>query len=106
MNDIFQRKAVSYNSKSQIDFTGPNVNSEYFVIGSLRYITVEVWDMVPNGIKNVNDIKTFKNNIRKWKPTNCHCKLCIDCNSRVGHINTFNPFQHSICGETGWLFYY
>ena len=42
MNDIFQRKAISYNSKSQIGFTGPNVNSEYFVIGSLRYITVKV----------------------------------------------------------------
>ena len=29
INDIFQPRAVSYNLKSQIDFTRPNVNSEH-----------------------------------------------------------------------------
>ena len=63
MNDISKRRAVTYNLRSQIDFTRPNV---------------KVWDMVPNDIKNVNEIETFKNNIRKWKPVNCYCKLCLD----------------------------
>ena len=35
----------------------------------------EAWDMVPNDMKNVNDIKTFKNDIRKWELTNYHFKL-------------------------------
>ena len=43
----------------------PNVNSEYFGINSLRYMAAKVWDMVPNDIKNVNDIESFKNKIRK-----------------------------------------
>ena len=68
MNDIFQPGAVSYNLSSQIDFTRPNVNSEHFGISCLRYMAPNVWDMVPNDMKNVNDIETFKNNIRKWKP--------------------------------------
>ena len=68
MNYIFQPRAVSYNLRSQIDFTRPNVNSEHFGISSLRYMAPKVWDMVPNDMKNVNDIETFKNNIRKWKP--------------------------------------
>ena len=51
----------------------------------------KVWDMVPNDMKNVNDIETFKNNIRKWKPVNCHCKLCLDYVSCVGYVNTFLP---------------
>ena len=54
MNDIFQRRAVSYNLRSRIDFTRPNLNSEHFGISSLRYIAAKVWDMVPNEIKNVN----------------------------------------------------
>ena len=65
MNDIFQPRAVSYNLRSQIDFTRPNVNSEYFGISSLRYMAAKVWNMVPNDMKNVNEIGTFKNNIRK-----------------------------------------
>ena len=42
-----------------------------------------VWDMVPNDVKNVNGIETFKSNIR-----NCHCKLCLDYVSCVGYVNT------------------
>ena len=89
MNDIFQPRAVRYNLRSQIDFTRPNVNSEHFEISSLRYMAAKVWDMVPNDMKNVNEIETFKNNFRKWKPVNCHCKLCLDYVSCVGHVNTF-----------------
>ena len=89
MNDIFQPRAVSYNLRSQIDFTRSNVNSKHFRISSLRYMTAKVWDMVPNNMKNVNYIEVFKNNIKKWKPLNCHCKLCLDQVSYVGYVNTF-----------------
>ena len=77
MNDIFQPRAVSYNLRSQIDFTRPNVNSKHFRISSLKNMTAKVWDMVPNDMKNVNYIEVFKNNVKKWKPVNCHCKLCF-----------------------------
>ena len=67
MNDIFQLRAVSYSLRSQTDLARPNVNSKHFGISSLRYMAAKVWDMVPNDMKNVNDIETFKNNIIKWK---------------------------------------
>ena len=89
MNDIFQPRAVSYNLRSLIDFTRPNVNSKHFGISYLRYMAVKVWDMVPNEMKNVNEIESFKNNIRKWEPVNCYCKLCLDYVSCVGYVNTF-----------------
>ena len=57
INDIFQPRAVSYNLRSQINFTRPNLNSEHFGIRSLRYMAAKVWDMVPNDMKNVNDIE-------------------------------------------------
>ena len=74
LNDIFQPKVVRYNLRSQIDFTRPSVNSEHFGISSLRYMAAKDWDMEPNDMKNVNEIETFKNSIRKWKPVNCRCK--------------------------------
>ena len=89
MNDIFQSRAASYNLRSQIDFTRPNVNSEHLRISSLRYMAAKVWVMVPNDMKNVNDIEISKNNIGKWKPVNCHCKLCLGYVSCVGYVNIF-----------------
>ena len=42
-------EAVSYNLRSQIDFTRPrNVNSEHFGISSLR-MAAKIWGMVPDG---------------------------------------------------------
>ena len=91
MNDTFQPRAVSYNLRSQIDFTRSNVISEHFGISSIRYMAAKVWDMVTKDMKNANNIKTFKNNIRKWKAVNYHCKLCLDYVSCVGNVNTFYP---------------
>ena len=51
MNDIFLPRAVSYNLRSQIDLTRPNVNSEHFGISSLRHMTAKVWGMAPNDMK-------------------------------------------------------
>ena len=42
MKDIFPSRAVSYNLRSQIDFTWPKTNSEHFGINSLRYMALEV----------------------------------------------------------------
>ena len=61
--NVFQPRAVSYNLRSLIDFTRSYIISEHFGITSLRSIAAKVWDMVPNDMKNVNDIETFKNNI-------------------------------------------
>ena len=60
MNDIFLPRAVSYNLRSQIELTRPNVTSEHFGINSLRYMTAKVLGMEPNDIKNVNNIKVSK----------------------------------------------
>ena len=99
MNDIFQPRAVSYNLRSQIDCTRPNVNFEHFGINSLRYMAAKVWDMVPNDMKKVNDIESFKTNIRKWKQVNCHCKLCLDYVSCVGYVNAFQASNQEFFRE-------
>ena len=69
MKDIFQLRALSYSLRSQTDFTRPNINSDYFGISSLRYLAAKVLGMVPNDMKNLNNIETFRNNIIKWEPT-------------------------------------
>ena len=57
-NDIFQLRAVSYNLRPQINFTRPNIRSILESI-LLDYMAAKILDMVPNDMKNVNDIKIF-----------------------------------------------
>ena len=60
INDILQPRAVSFNKlSSQIDCTKANANSKHIGINSRRYMTGKVWDLVPNGIGNVNNNATF-----------------------------------------------
>ena len=42
-----------------------SANLEHFEINSVRYITANVWDIVPSNLKNTKDIETFKNSMRK-----------------------------------------
>ena len=56
MNDTFQPRAVSYNLRSQTDFTRPKVNSDRFGINSLGFMAEKVWGMVPNEMKNINEL--------------------------------------------------
>ena len=93
MNDFFQPGAVSYNLRSQINFTRPNLNSEHFGISSLRHMAAKVWDMAPNDRKNVNHIGIFKSNIgvglsvRKVKARcgELHLRLCGSPSCLSGH---------------------
>ena len=32
-------------------------------------------DMLPDDYKDIDNLNTFKNKIKKWKPKNCPCRL-------------------------------
>ena len=35
-----------------------------------------IWDVVPNNLKETNSLEVFKQAIRIWQPENCSCQLC------------------------------
>ena len=43
--------------------------------------------MVPAEIKESTTVEIFKNEIKKWVPENCDCKLCQDYINSVGFAN-------------------
>ena len=32
--------------------------------------------MIPDDYEDIDNLNTFKNEIEKWKPENCPCRLC------------------------------
>ena len=85
MYDIFERREVRYNLRSQTDFSGHNVNTVNYGINSLKMFATKVWNLVPQEIKESSSIEDLKINIRKWKP-NCECYLCKKYVKHVGFV--------------------
>ena len=45
-------------------------------VGTLRFLAPKMWDMIPSDMKNSSSLPPFKDNIKKWIPHNCPCRLC------------------------------
>ena len=43
---------------------------------SLAYLVPKIWELVRNEMKNLESLTAFKTAIKKWKTTNCPCRLC------------------------------
>ena len=63
--DIFPLRSTEYNIRCQIDFSVTSINNTDFGLNSLRYFASKVWNMVLLELKNLNNIKIFKSEIKK-----------------------------------------
>ena len=45
------------------------------------------WNMIPDDIKNVTSFNEFKTRIKRWKPTNCTCRLCKTYVNGIGFVD-------------------
>ena len=53
-----------------------NVHSTQYGTESIGYLGAKIWDLVPVHTKDLKDLSTFKNQIKKWIPKDCQCRLC------------------------------
>ena len=77
MNYIFQARSSNYASRN------PNNLSHYrpsnqvtFGIHSLKFVGPEIWNFLPNELKSVDSLNTFKRLIAKWDGPMCNCNAC------------------------------
>ena len=43
---------------------------------TLRSLGPKIWKILPNDIKNSQNLTIFKNIIKTWTPITCPCRLC------------------------------
>ena len=87
MKTIFD---IDYGDRSKKSFYTPNVKSEYNGKNSIRYFGPVVWDtMLPDRLKSIQDLETFKTEVKKWVPNNCPCRLCKEYVAGLGFVVTF-----------------
>ena len=77
MLDIYKiRSKQTYNLRQSSQFFAPNVNSVYHGIESVSFLELQIWDLVPNKLKRINNLAAFKKAIKNWSPEKCSCRLC------------------------------
>ena len=87
MNNIFKLKAENpYNLKQVSEFSWPMVKSVYHGTESISYLRPKIWNILPEKLKNIEDLEHFKKEIKTWKPDNCPCRLCKVYIESVGFL--------------------
>ena len=86
MIELFHQKVNHYDPRNPYEFSIPNVNSVFHGQGSISYLGPLIWQLVPSELKDLNTTSSFKAAIKKWKPSNCPCRLCKTYIGNVGFI--------------------
>ena len=75
MKDVFKLKQENkYCSK--LPFETKNINTVSYGTETLAFMGPKIWTLIPNKLKSASTLVEFKQKIKKWKPTNCPCRLC------------------------------
>ena len=87
MKDVFPLNDDSgYSTRNKRTFKSRNVKTVRHGTDSLAYLAPKIWELVPNEMKNLDSLTAFKTTIKKWKTTNCPCRLCKNYIPQVGFV--------------------
>ena len=86
VKEIFQKRIVPYNLRSENSFMSRQVNSVYHGTESLSFLGPKIWEQVPQEIKESENIAIFKSKIKKWTPSHCPCRLCRAYLPQIGFM--------------------
>ena len=76
LNEIFvNRNYEGPLLRSNTDFVKPKISSENFGRKSLSYFGNIIWTLLPTEYKELENLESFKQKIKSWKPNLCPCKL-------------------------------
>ena len=85
MKLVFPLKAnVRYPSENK--FETRNVRTVRYGTETLAHLGHKIWAIIPNEIKEETSLIRFTRKIKKWKTSNCPCKLCKTYVGGVGYI--------------------
>ena len=87
MQNLFSEQNISYELRSERCWEVPQVRTVNNGTETIRFRGLKTWEIVPNEIKGATTLIEFKNRIKKWKPTNCMCRLCKTYIAGVGFID-------------------
>ena len=86
MDDIFPKNKNPYEMRCNNPFQGFNIRTVKNGSETISFRGPKIWEIVPNDIKNSISLNHFKEQIKKWKPIGCTCRLCKTYIHNLGFI--------------------
>ena len=86
MQGLFCVRQTHYNLRNPHHFAIPSVNSVYHGSETISNLGSRIWNLVPDRLKELNIIKSFKNEIKRSQSEICPCRLCKTYFLRVGFL--------------------
>ena len=74
------------NLRNPHHFAIPSINSVYYSSENISNLGPTLWNLVPDRLKELNSLSSFKNEIKRWQPEICLCRLCKTYIPRVGFL--------------------
>ena len=87
MKDALELKEPPYNLRSESNhFICRNVKANYYGLLSIKHLTPQIWELVPQSIRKCKTLKEFKIRIKSWYLDHCSCRLCKTYIAQLGFI--------------------
>ena len=88
LSELFVRNNHNYNLRSESELLLPNVNTVFKGQNSISYFGSVIWNSIPSELRKTSSYQIFRSEIKRWRPTNCPCRLCKNYIGNLGFINT------------------
>ena len=77
MNEGFQFQTQNHHKlRNNSTFRIPSFNTMFKGKEIVFYVGQKIWSQVPDEIKSLKSLKSFKKAIKKWVPQTCQCRFC------------------------------
>ena len=64
----------------------PKVRTINKGIETIRYLGPKTWENLPAKLKNQKSLASFTEEVKKWKPSKCECRLCTPYVRDLGYL--------------------
>ena len=86
-SDFFVRNNHNYNRRSRSELKVTSINTVFKGQNSVSYFGSVIWNSIPAELRGINSFQVFKSEIKAWRPTKCHCRLCKNYIGNLGFVN-------------------
>ena len=76
MQNVFKLRSSSYSLRNPNNLAHVRPNQTTFGSNSLMSIGPQIWNGLPNELKAAENLKSFKNLIKRWDGPSCKCSVC------------------------------
>ena len=86
MNNFVTTRDIPYNLRNARELSNERRRTVRYGLESISNRAPLLWSQVPEHLKHIDSVATFKQEIKMWTGDNCSCRLCQNYVEQLGFI--------------------